>query len=64
MIAMRSVGYVVGFVGVGLGLVAYGFRRPSFIGLNGHRLGTWLLCESLGIALAALGLVIVITHGH
>jgi hypothetical protein len=53
-------GYVLIIAGVLLGLAAYAFLPPSFIGINGHQIDTHVLAAFLSVVLMVLGIVLLL----
>jgi hypothetical protein len=55
----RTVGYATALVGLTLTILAWAFRKPSFIMVNGYYAQTWAIWAILGALLLAIGVLIV-----
>lgn len=62
---MRCLGYVLLVTGAVLGLAAYAFLPPSFVGINGHEIDPHVLAAFLSVVLIVLAIMaLLIAHSR
>ena len=54
----RTAGFATALVGLTLTMAARGFRKSSFIIVNGYMTKTWLIWAIVGVLVMTIGVVI------
>jgi len=57
---IKTLGYALTIFGMAIVLIAYLFRFPFRIAMNGHYFDSWLLLKVVALILSLLGIALIV----